>query len=232
MSYRTTNHEALLYQTRRGIFRPGGYGGGIFDGNIAGLGDFSDWITNPWGSAAAAAVGPSDSGGGDAGASAGQQAADTIAGGSAGQSAGTAAAQAVVAASAGSPGSYPWGVYSAATLALQKSTNVALKQYGYCPILEDGKLGKGTCGARLALKSDIPGMTNPSTCQGFTAPSRQPCGGGGGGGGAPSSLTAQQQAALMQQYGGGSNWTKYLLFAGGAAAVIGVAYYMKKRKKK
>ena len=27
------------YDVSRGIFRPGGYGGGVFDGNIAGLGD-------------------------------------------------------------------------------------------------------------------------------------------------------------------------------------------------
>ena len=225
MSYVNTaalGAEALLYNTRRGVFRPGGHGGGIFDGNIAGLSGAMDWLTNPWGSAAAAVVGPSDSSTAapaDDGTAAGAQAAQTFA---------TAAQQQ----SAAGSGSYPWGVYSADTLALQKITNVSLRQYGYCPITEDGKLGKGTCGARLALKSDIPGMSNPSTCQGFTAPSRAPCGGGVSTS-APAQLTPQQQAALMSQYsGGGASWTKYLLFAGGAAVVLGAAYYLDKKRKK
>lgn len=36
----------LQYNTRRGIFRPGGYGGGIFDGDISGLGYTADSL--PW----------------------------------------------------------------------------------------------------------------------------------------------------------------------------------------
>lgn len=217
----------LQYNTGRGVFRPGGRGGGIFDGNIAGLGDLTSWLVNPAGSALTALLSPSDSSASD-GAAAADAAAAAAAGQQAGQSAGAAAAQQV---SSGGSGQYPWGVYSDATLALQKSTNVALKQYGYCPISEDGKLGRGTCGARLALKSVIPGMSNPDTCQGYTTPSK--CGSGGGGSVAPSSsLTPAQQAALTAQYSGGSDWTKYLVFAGGAAAVLGIAYYMEKKRRK
>jgi hypothetical protein len=219
MSYVNTaalGAEEILYDTRRGVFRPGGRGGGIFDGNIAGLGDTWDWLLNPWGSAAAAAMGPSTP-------SADTSTADAT-------QAAQVFSQAAQTSSAGG-GSYPWGVYSADTLALQKVTNASLKQFGYCPITEDGKLGKATCGARLALKSDIPGMTNPSTCQGYTTPSRTPCGGGSAPS-APSTLTPAQQAAMMQQYGGGTDWKKYLLFAGGAALVLGAAYYIDKKRKK
>jgi hypothetical protein len=31
-------HEAILFDTGDGIFKPDGYGGGIFDGNLDGLG--------------------------------------------------------------------------------------------------------------------------------------------------------------------------------------------------
>lgn len=215
--------EAMLYNTGRGIFRPGGYGGGVFDGNIAGLGDLTDWILNPWGSAYVAVKSPSSS-----------DSSSTDAGTSAGTAAGQQAASQASSSSASS-GDYPWGTYSAATLALQKATNAMLKMHGYCPITEDGKLGKATCGARLALKSeggDTAGVANPATCQGFTAPSKPPCGGGGGGGGASQQLTPEQQAALMRSYGGGTDWKKYLLFAGGAAAVLGIAYYVEKKRKK
>lgn len=37
---------SLQYNTGRGIFRPGGYGGGIFDNNLAGLGYTADSL--PW----------------------------------------------------------------------------------------------------------------------------------------------------------------------------------------
>lgn len=33
--------EGLLWKTGGGVFRPGGYGGGVFDGNIAGLGSLA-----------------------------------------------------------------------------------------------------------------------------------------------------------------------------------------------
>lgn len=109
-----------------GIFRPGGYGGGIFDGNLAGV---SDWF--PWGTD-----------------------------------------EAEIKAGA----SYPWGSYSEDTKKLQQTTNVALKQHGYCPISEDGKLGPGTCGARKTLQAHIPGMQWPATCQSFSTPSKCPSG--------------------------------------------------------
>ena len=35
----------MLYNTGRGIFKPGGYGGGIFDGNLSGLGADEQY---PW----------------------------------------------------------------------------------------------------------------------------------------------------------------------------------------
>lgn len=35
----------MLYNTGRGIFKPGGYGGGIFDGNLSGLGATEQY---PW----------------------------------------------------------------------------------------------------------------------------------------------------------------------------------------
>jgi len=47
--------EELMYNTGRGIFRPGGEGGGVFDGNIAGLGadtqaaTAADAADYPWG---------------------------------------------------------------------------------------------------------------------------------------------------------------------------------------
>lgn len=40
------NLGSLQYDTGRGVFRPGGYGGGIFDSNLAGLGYTADSL--PW----------------------------------------------------------------------------------------------------------------------------------------------------------------------------------------
>lgn len=91
-----SSSESALWDEGRGIFRPGGYGGGVFDGNLAGLGR---------------ALG-------------------------------------------GNEDIYPWGKYSAETEKLQESTNATLKNYGYCPITVDGKLGPATCGARAQLALD------------------------------------------------------------------------------
>lgn len=228
MTY-VANHgefEEILFNTRRGVFRPGGHGGGIFDGNIAGLSGLGATCADV---AADNAKTFCDANKGSLSvlgfSNIDQCVSEMTKSGM--DNCGTSAPTTT----ASSSGSYPWGVYSDATAALQKSTNVSLKQFGYCPISTDGKLGPATCGARLALKSDIPGMTNPSTCQKFTAPRRAPCTSSSAPS-APTTLTADQQAALMSQYSGGSNWTKYLLFAGGAALVLGAAYYLDKKRKR
>jgi len=67
---------------------------------------------------------------------------------------------------------HPWGTYSAATEELQVLTNMLLKDQGYCPIGEDGKLDAATCGAAGHV-----GLPMPSTCQKLTPPSKWLCGG-------------------------------------------------------
>lgn len=67
---------------------------------------------------------------------------------------------------------YPWNVKSGNTASLQRQINVRLLEQGYCPVIADGILGPLTCGAARAV-----GISVPSTCSGFTEPTR--CGGGG-----------------------------------------------------
>lgn len=62
-----------------------------------------------------------------------------------------------------SPGSYPWGAYSADT----KATQAELKS-SYPALVADGVLGPATCGALKALSQY--GIVVPSTCKSFTAP--------------------------------------------------------------
>jgi len=245
MSYHPVG--TLQYDTGRGIFRPGGRGGGIFDGNIAGFGGlgavpaecwsvtgFKDchneqfvkaqlycnsqsaqWLKDRGYTDVDSCIKQTDS------AFTQENCVSKYC-----PPGGTAKP------SATSSGSYPWGVYSADTLALQKQTNKALKEAGFCPTGEDGKLGKGTCGA---IKKLLGQTAAPSTCQSFADPKKPPCASGAPASSSSSStLTAEQQAALVAQYGkgGGSDWTKYLLFAGGAAVVLGLAYYLDSRRKK
>jgi len=129
---------------------------------------------------------------------------------------------------------YPWNVYSADTLALQQSTNTALAAAGYCPIGTDGKLGAATCGARKTLKESgaVPGMTWPSTCQKFTAPSKTPCGGGGGTAPpvAPPAPIVPAPAPYQQASMFGGGWKTALLLGLGALAIGGAVYYVNRDK--
>jgi hypothetical protein len=59
----------------------------------------------------------------------------------------------------GNEADYPWMSYSDKTLLLQKTTNQALREAGYCTITEDGKLGPSTCGARSQLSLDYAGRS-------------------------------------------------------------------------
>jgi len=73
---------------------------------------------------------------------------------------------------------------------MQRLTNVWLLDNGYCPIAEDGKLGKKTCGAAKET-----GATPPPECNaiGFTKPSKQPCAGSPGGHPVSPSVVGVQQ---------------------------------------
>lgn len=80
---------------------------------------------------------------------------------------------------------YPWGRYSAATVAVQKDINHTLRAKGACAISQDGKLGAGTCGAaRWAVSQGGGGrsaslMLMGGACKEYRDPSRPPCNGGG-----------------------------------------------------
>lgn len=251
MSYqRISGLGVLQYNTGRGVFRPGGNGGGIFDGNIAGLG--STARRRPVSGLGAVPASCWDVPGfkdchnvqfAAAQKFCGSQTAEWL------KARGYADLDTCIKETdsaytdlncvskycgGGTPAvvdtgsKYPWGTYSSDTLALQQQTNKALKEAGYCPVGEDGKLGKGTCGAVRKLLGQA-----PSTCQDFKEPSKPPCPSAAISYAAPSSpqaLSPAQQAALTAQYGGGTNWTKYLMFAGGAAAVLGIAYYLDKKR--
>jgi hypothetical protein len=248
MSYHAVKGLGFMqYDTGRGVFRPGGRGGGIFDGNIAGfaglgavpaqcweVAGFKDchnqqfvkaqlycnsqsaqWLKDRGYEDVDTCIKQTDS------AFTQENCVSKYCSPSGGAPAPTAA----------SSGSYPWGVYSADTLALQKQTNKALKEAGFCPTGEDGKLGKGTCGA---IKKLLGQASAPPTCQSFTDPKKPPCTSGGTSfvSQASTPLTPEQQAAMARIGTGGSDWTKYLLFAGGAAVVLGLAYYLDSRRKK
>lgn len=252
----------MQWQTGDGIFKPGGRGGGIFDGNLSGLGTlasphgrprrrrmlhglgavpaacwdvpgFKDchdeqfkkaqtfcfaqtdqWLKDRGYTDRDACIKQTDSAYTDA------NCVSSMCPSSSG-----ASAPAVTQVSAGQ---YPWAAYSADTLALQRATNIALKQNGFCSINEDGKLGGQTCGARLALRSAIPGMSYPSTCQKFTAPKLPPCGSAVVS--TSPALTPQAVTAAQMQFGTSTNWTKYVAFAAGALLVVGGLYWINKRK--
>ncbi len=174
----TSGLGALGWNVGNGVFRPGGYGGGVFDGNLAGL---------------------------------------------------------------GATGSYPWASYSADTLALQKSTNVALKDAAYCPVTEDGKLGPATCGARLQLTAVNAGnavFDVPSTCQSFKYPTLKSSGCTSTSSSAvatasPSSSTLPGATPQFQSAGMMSSSAKRALaFAVGGVAAIGIVYMLKKKSMK
>ena len=66
---------------------------------------------------------------------------------------------------------HPWGIQTAETEELQVLTNMLLKDQGYCPIEESGKLDAATCGAAGHV-----GLPMPSTCENLTPPSKWMCG--------------------------------------------------------
>lgn len=160
----------MQYDTGRGIFMPSGHGGGIFDGDLSGLG--------------------------------------------------------------GDAERFPWLGVSDDTKALQKSTNVALSELGYCTLSTDGKLGPVTCGGRqLAHDLYSSQMLVPSTCQSFTKPrhtsqgcvSSQP---------RPSyvSPVLTQESAALPSPGMSPGTRRVLAFAVGAGAVGLGFYFWSKRK--
>jgi hypothetical protein len=180
----------LQYDVGDGIFKPGGYGGGVFDGNLSGapaLGKKGKTSMGSLGDAASDAV------------------------------------------------DYPWGKYSAKTLALQNATNTELKAAGYCPIAADGKLGPATCGARNRLNIDAgTGTTilNPSTCTGYTTPKSASTGCGTGASTLVTSPAAVQSSLVNSSSLPMSSSTKKILgFLAGGVAAVAVVYYVKKRRR-
>lgn len=127
--------------------------------------------------------------------------------------------------------SYPWKSYSADTKALQDLTNQALKAHGYCPVNADGKLGPATCGA-VKVMLEITGQTDqspPSTCQGFTAPSKQPCLTASP---APPPASASPAVTTSSMISLGGKSDTLWLVAGAVVAVgaIGAALYFTKKR--
>jgi len=248
--------EALLYNTGEGVFRPGGSGGGIFDNSIAGI---FGGVKKAIGALGLGATSPypeipyqcwSQTGFKDCSdrnfAAAQQQCysytKEQIEGppaywGTVDECAKDTAARTISScldhyckayAAATTGASYPWGVYSADTKALQEATNTALKSAGYCPLTVDGKLGPATCGARQTL-----GLSVPSTCTSFKAPSKGPCATTSyvASSTTSSKLTPEQQAAMTASMTGGStDWKRYAAFGVGALAVVGAAWYFNKKK--
>jgi hypothetical protein len=172
-----------------GIFRPGGYGGGVFDGNLAGapslgraptLGDTPG--SNPT---------PSDA------------------------------------------ANYPYGKYSAQTLALQNKINQNLIAAGACPIIADGKLGPATCGATIIVGPAGGPFPMPTTCQdikmvtnaangcgtGPSAPNTKPI---------PTTASMTPVTSSMPMVSSGTK--KVLGFVGGGLLAIGAVYFIKKRR--
>jgi hypothetical protein len=249
------NKEALQYNTGEGVFRPGGHGGGIFDNSIAGI--FSGVQKAIGALGLGATTGPvpsscwSDQKFVDCQKRVFAQAqldcpktgypnavygsyddcvADLAAEYVGPSSQPTTCVSQYCAAGGATTGSstYPWGVYSADTKALQEATNTALKAAGYCPLTVDGKLGPATCGARQTL-----GLSVPSTCTSFKAPSKGPCTSIYVASAATSTnITPEQQAAITASMtGGSSDWKRYAAFGVGALAVVGAAWYFNKKKK-
>jgi hypothetical protein len=123
---------------------------------------------------------------------------------------------------------YPWMQYSKDTETLQELTNEALKVHGYCPIKVDGKLGASTCGAvktMLELTGQSAWSSPPATCQGFTAPQKEPCTGAS----SPSQTGPSSSLTTLTMSGrdSGSTW----LIVGGLVAVsaIGAALYFTRK---
>lgn len=168
------------WHTGGGVFNEGGYGGGVFDGNISGLGT----LTAPKRPALGIL---SDLFGGDT-------------------------------------TDYPWKAFSEKTKALQQETNLRLVAKQRCPVVIDGKLGPGTCGAVKYV-----GATPPSTCQSFTDP-------------APLSANCAQPATTtpvvstpvtqnpLLESGMSSSTKRALGFALGGALAIGAVMFLRKKK--
>ncbi len=186
--------EGMLWETGDGVFKPGGYGGGVFDGDISGLGSLSR---------RRATKGIGVSGLGD------------------------------------DSSDYPWMVYSEKTKALQQATNVLLAQAALCPVLVDGKLGGGTCGARKYLNankdrllSGVAQVAYPSTCQSFTTPAAVTTGCGNNAPKAPTSISPASTlpAAPAFEAGMSSSTKRTLGFALGGVLAIGAVVLLRRRK--
>ncbi len=192
--------EGMLWETGQGIFKPGGYGGGVFDGDISGLGSLAPSRQKrhrrPLRAGPMGALGD-----------------DTV--------------------------DYPWRAYSDQTKALQQATNTLLAEAALCPILVDGKLGAGTCGARKYLNDNkdkfftgIAEIANPSTCQSYTLPAALSTGCGSGK--PPSSSLAPTPSTTVMNLdasAGMSSSTKRALgFALGGILAIGAVVLLRKKK--
>ncbi len=160
-------------QTRGGVFGPGGYGGGVFDGSNSGFGGLGS-VSGPMYEQAAAGIGLIDPAG-----QSWNNATYQACVGVAIQSCGAQAYEsnwpksqlddcldsaqmkciAQAKAAAGAP-----ALSSAQVKALQTKINIALQKYEYCPIGVDGDLGPTTCGAAAwAVKTD-PSIVVPGAC--------------------------------------------------------------------
>lgn len=168
------------YDTGEGVFRPGGYGGGVFDGNIAGLGALNPKPTKSLGILSSLFS---------------NEEAD-----------------------------YPWKAYSEKTKALQQEANLRLIAKQKCPIVVDGKLGPGTCGAVKFV-----GGTPPSTCQSFTdpAPLTASCATANSGG---TVVTSTPTAPVLPSAGMSSSTKRAIGFALGGALAIGAVLVLKKKR--
>lgn len=118
----------------------------------------------------------------------------------------------------------PWMEASPTTLSVQKSINKQLIADGFNPVLEDGVLGPRTCGAlqHYGKTGDVWGACDAHTAE-FIAPTKAS-------GGSP--VLPKQDPVMMPSSGGSGggmpSWVWAILVGGGA---VGVAIYLKKKKR-
>jgi len=192
------------WDTGQGIFKPGGYGGGVFDGDISGLGSIGARRHNST--------------------RIGQRSVRGL-----GLESGV-----TLPAPPDDSSKFPWRTKSDSTTQLQAMVNAYLLRYKMCPIAVDGKLGGGTCGAVKYVNDKEGEDAIPTTClqhqSEWVAPKTnigKNCGGA-------VSVTPSGPVVLPQQpvlEAGMSSSTKRALgFALGGVLAIGAVVMMRKKR--
>jgi hypothetical protein len=117
---------------------------------------------------------------------------------------------------------FPWGTSSAKTRELQGLINQILQAEGYCPIVADGKLGPGTCGA-IAEIATFEDVFVPDSCSGhqMRRPGKPPCGG--------AQKPLEPFVPPRRASAGGSN----MMLVGGAVLAVGLgAFFLTKKRRR